>query len=81
MGPEETGTRRLNFAQSFNPIGSIMGVVLSKLFILSHLNQANAEQRAAMSPKQLQHIQIVCTFLVIAYYGAVACRKDLAVKA
>ncbi|RLG23895.1 MFS transporter, partial [Methanosarcinales archaeon] len=25
MGPEETATRRLNFAQSFNPIGSITG--------------------------------------------------------
>jgi MFS transporter, FHS family, L-fucose permease len=25
IGPEESGTRRLNFAQSFNPIGSITG--------------------------------------------------------
>ena len=57
MGPEETGTQRLNFAQSFNPIGSIMGVVLSKFFILSHLNSASAEQRAAMAPEQLQQIQ------------------------
>ena len=40
MGPEETGTRRLNFAQSFNPIGSILGVFLSKWFILSELNRA-----------------------------------------
>ena len=57
MGPEETGTRRLNFAQSFNPMGSIMGVILSKLFILSHLNSASADERAAMSPEQLQTIQ------------------------
>ncbi len=53
MGPEETGTRRLNFAQSFNPIGSITGVVLSKFFILSHLNHADATQRAMMSHEEL----------------------------
>ena len=53
MGPEETGTRRLNFAQSFNPIGSISGVVISKFFILSHLNHASAADRAMMSHQEL----------------------------
>jgi MFS transporter, FHS family, L-fucose permease len=53
MGPEETGTRRLNFAQSFNPIGSITGVVISKFFILSHLNQATAAERSVMSHQEL----------------------------
>jgi len=57
MGPEENGTQRLNLAQSFNPIGSIIGVLLSKLFILSKLNQASAETRAAMNPEELQAIQ------------------------
>lgn len=57
MGPEETGTRRLNLAQSFNPIGSITGVVVSQVFILSSLNKAGAEERAAMSPEQLAAIQ------------------------
>ncbi len=57
MGPEENATRRLNFAQSFNPIGSILGVVVSKLFILSHLNTASAEERAAMTAEQLKAVQ------------------------
>ncbi len=57
MGPEETGTRRLNLAQSFNPIGSISGVFISQIFILSELNQANAVERAAMSTDKLQAIQ------------------------
>lgn len=57
MGPEETGTQRLNLAQSFNPIGSIIGVWLSKLFILSKLNVAGDAERASMSPEQLQAIQ------------------------
>ncbi len=57
MGPEETGTRRLNLAQSFNPVGSILGVMLSKFFILSHLNAAGAEERAAMGQEALRQIQ------------------------
>ncbi len=57
MGPEDTGTRRLNLAQSFNPIGSITGVVVSQVFILSSLNKAGADERAAMSPEQLATIQ------------------------
>lgn len=57
MGPESSGTRRLNLAQSFNPIGSISGVLLSKIFILSHLNMSDAEARANMSKAQLMAIQ------------------------
>lgn len=57
MGDESTGTRRLNLAQSFNPIGSISGVIISKFYILSHLDIAGAEERAAMSASQLETIQ------------------------
>ena len=57
MGPVETGTRRLNLAQSFNPIGSITGVLLSKFYILSKLNRAGADERALMSADQLQTMQ------------------------
>jgi len=57
MGSDETGTRRLNLAQSFNPIGSITGILLSQQFILSKLNKANAVERAAMNPEELQAIQ------------------------
>lgn len=38
MGSPETATRRLNIAQSFNPIGSITGILLSKYFILSDIS-------------------------------------------
>lgn len=57
MGSESTGTRRLNLAQSFNPLGSIMGVVISQIFILSQLNRASATDRAAMSASDLLKIQ------------------------
>ncbi len=38
MGTPETATRRLNIAQSFNPIGSIMGILISKYFILQDIS-------------------------------------------
>ncbi|MBN1418681.1 MAG: L-fucose:H+ symporter permease [Planctomycetes bacterium] len=57
MGSEESATRRLNFAQAFNPFGAVMGVVLSNLFILSKLSKATAEERAQMAPAELKAIQ------------------------
>jgi FHS family L-fucose permease-like MFS transporter len=72
MGPEETATRRLNFAQSFNPVGSVLGILLSKWFILSNLNAADAGQRAAMNPEQLQQIQAEELAAVMGPYVAVA---------
>ena len=38
MGTPETATRRLNIAQSFNPIGSILGILVSKYFILQDIS-------------------------------------------
>ena len=57
MGSPETATRRLNIAQSFNPIGCITGILLSQFFILSQLNSADAGARAAMSETELAAIQ------------------------
>lgn len=38
MGGPETATRRLNIAQSFNPVGSIIGIMMSKYFILDDIS-------------------------------------------
>ena len=57
MGSAETATRRLNIAQSFNPLGSIIGILLSQSFILRELSSASAVDRAAMDPAQLQAMQ------------------------
>ncbi len=38
MGSEETATRRLNLAQSFNPMGSLFGMFVATKFILSALD-------------------------------------------
>ncbi|MFR9650828.1 MAG: L-fucose:H+ symporter permease [Rikenellaceae bacterium] len=37
MGSVETSTRRLNLAQAFNPIGSLMGMFVASQFILANL--------------------------------------------
>lgn len=37
MGAEETATRRLNFAQMFNPMGSILGLLVAQNFVLGAL--------------------------------------------
>jgi FHS family L-fucose permease-like MFS transporter len=37
LGPKESATRRLNFAQAFNPIGSLTGMLIAKEFILKNL--------------------------------------------
>jgi len=67
MGSPETATRRLNFAQSFNPIGSITGIALSQYFILSQLS-ANKNQ---MDAQQLQAAQTHELFAVTTTYMCV----------
>ena len=68
LGPDKTAVRRLNFAQAFNPVGSICGIVLAQQLILSNLNPAKADERAAMSPEQLKEIVHSELFWVCAPY-------------
>src|SRR5881394_3519547 len=49
MGPPETADQRLNFAQAFNPIGTIVGVTLGKELILAGHTLTPA-QIAALDP-------------------------------
>lgn len=37
LGSKETATRRLNFAQTFNPIGSLCGMAVASLIVLPNL--------------------------------------------
>ncbi|MDU0353655.1 L-fucose:H+ symporter permease [Paraglaciecola aquimarina] len=72
MGPEATGTQRINLAQAFNPIGVLMGVFLGKEVILKGLNSATETERAGMSTDQLLMIQsqelsnVVTAYLIVA---------------
>jgi FHS family L-fucose permease-like MFS transporter len=55
MGPEETATRRLNFAQAFNPLGTNIGVLLAATLILPKLDEP--VNMASLSPEQLRTIR------------------------
>ena len=48
MGAEETATRRLNFSQAFNPIGSLTGMLIAKEIILARLNAATEAERVVL---------------------------------
>lgn len=49
LGASENATRRLNIAQTLNPLGAIAGIFISRHFILSELNTASATERSSMS--------------------------------
>ena len=83
MGSEETATRRLNFAQSFNPMGSLLGMFVAQQFILARLNPATAAERGAMPADQLaaltaQDLAVVRTpylgiaFVIVVVFVAIA---------
>jgi FHS family L-fucose permease-like MFS transporter len=52
LGPPEDAARRLNFAQSFNPLGSITGVIIGRAFILSGI-EYTPKQLQAMTPQAI----------------------------
>ncbi len=55
LGPEETATRRLNFAQAFNPIGTNIGVLLAATLILPKLDEP--VNMAAMSADEVREVR------------------------
>ena len=62
MGSPETATRRLNIAQSFNPIGSILGILVSKYFILQDISLYSVSGTYAMVGLVLLAIMVIMLF-------------------
>jgi FHS family L-fucose permease-like MFS transporter len=48
MGDPATATRRLNFAQAFNPLGSLTGMFVAKAVILANLAPATEAERQVL---------------------------------
>ncbi len=48
MGSPATGTRRLNLAQAFNPLGLLMGLLVAQQFVLKRLQSDDIESFAAL---------------------------------
>jgi MFS transporter, FHS family, L-fucose permease len=61
MGSEENATRRLNFAQAFNPIGSLTGMFVAKELILARMDKTTEEGRRLLletAPQQFKALQV-----------------------
>lgn len=72
LGAQETSVRRLNFAQAFNPVGSIAGLFLAKYLILANLNPADLEARMAMPADELAAIRHTELFWIcVPYIGLI----------
>jgi FHS family L-fucose permease-like MFS transporter len=89
MGRPENATLRLNFAQAFNPIGSISGIILSQVFILSHLSsnknsmndaQLQAAKASEMSAVTLTYmgvgVVLLVLLIIILLYKKMPANKD-----
>ncbi|MFA6702286.1 MAG: L-fucose:H+ symporter permease [Dysgonamonadaceae bacterium] len=68
MGPEDTATRRLNLAQSFNPIGSLAGMFVAMNFIQSRLNPMSTSERALIADTDFETLKQADLSILIAPY-------------
>ncbi|ASM54829.1 MFS transporter, FHS family, L-fucose permease [Pseudoalteromonas nigrifaciens] len=73
MGTKQGATRRLNLAQSFNPVGTNIGVFLAATLILPKLNTATSGERTNMNSEQLTSIISAELDAVMVPYVGMAC--------
>lgn len=68
MGTEETATRRLNLAQSFNPMGSLLGMYVAMNFIQNRLNPMDTVERGQLSINEFEMVRDSDLSVLIAPY-------------
>ena len=71
MGTEETATRRLNLAQSFNPMGSLLGMFVAMNFIQAKLNPLDTAARAQLDSAQFEAVKESDLSVLIGPYLAI----------
>ena len=71
MGPEENATRRLNLAQSFNPLGSLAGMYVAMNLIQARLNPMSTAERASLSDSEFAVMNQSDLTILIAPYLAI----------
>lgn len=71
MGSEETATRRLNLAQSFNPMGSLLGMFVAMNFIQAKLNPLDTAARAQLNDAQFAAVKESDLSVLISPYLAI----------
>ncbi len=71
MGEAETATRRLNLAQSFNPIGSLCGMFVAMNLIQARLNPLSSVERAALDDASFEAVKAADLAVVVKPYAAI----------
>ncbi len=57
MGHRESATRRLNLAQAFNPIGSLVGMFVAMNYIQARLNPMSSAERMQLDPQSFELVK------------------------
>lgn len=57
MGDEETSTRRLNLAQSFNPMGSLIGMFIASNYVLTSLKSEARDSAGTLVFSTLSEVE------------------------
>lgn len=79
LGPEETATQRLNLAQSFNPVGAIVGTLLAQILILAKLEGLDTTvAEADLQGQQLAIVvapYLIISVVLIIFWVLIACSR------
>lgn len=71
MGTEQTATRRLNLAQAFNPMGSLLGMFVAMNFIQNRLNPMDTVERSQLTQAEFEQVRDADLAVLIAPYLAI----------
>ena len=71
MGEKETATRRLNLAQAFNPIGSLLGMWVAMNWIQAKMNPLSTAERATLNDAEFEALKSSDLSVVVRPYAAI----------
>ncbi len=71
MGPESSATRRLNMAQCFNPMGSLLGMYVAMNFIQNRLDPMETAERAQLDPESFAALRDTDLWILVKPYLAI----------
>lgn len=71
MGDAENATRRLNLAQSFNPIGSLCGMFVAMNYIQARMNPLSTAERATLDDASFEALKAADLNVLVKPYAAI----------
>jgi FHS family L-fucose permease-like MFS transporter len=71
MGEKETATRRLNLAQAFNPIGSLLGMWVAMNLIQAKMSPLSTAERATLNDAEFEALKQSDLSVVVGPYAAI----------